>query len=318
METLYSQILPENTDKQFVNAVEDMARKMSSRWPIAEVWIYPNNGFLLRYYTDTGRVNITPTRVYPNKSGITQLEREQIDSVRKDLLMNLNYIASKCKRKGYPPPDHEVWVKDILGEFDGELWHVLIRPAVKGRKREHVCIFTPEAADSCPSFRTNIDDGKMYESSTIKELKRTRPTIHRALVEYLSVREGRILMNDDREYLSSEQHSKVECHRKGWKSPLLKKVRKGNPPQQKGWALWRRLLDAGHEWHVYSKQNDVEGWLNLKIIASGPLKGKANYWLSYNTTTNKIHKSADAKLLNEERTGLYDQLVTTLKGKYHA
>ena len=49
--------------------------------------------------------------------------------------------------------------------------------------------------------------------------------------------------------------------------------------------------DALHGWRIYRRAAGALPWINLKVISQRPRKGAANYWLSWNTATQKFNRS---------------------------
>lgn len=88
----------------------------------------------------------------------------------------------------------------------------------------------------------------------------------------------------------------------------MAKMYTGNtPPAEKGWLEIHICQDTDQtEWTVYRKpQSHTQEWADYKIVATGKVSRKANYWLSFNSRTEKFSLSRDLGILQANRPKLF-------------
>lgn len=86
----------------------------------------------------------------------------------------------------------------------------------------------------------------------------------------------------------------------------------GNIPKGEEWELVDEILFDGGLWSAYQKQNG-NGWRTMKVCSQKTIETKANYWLGVCNSTGKIAQSKDAKLLKQNRKGLYKAIEGLIK-----
>lgn len=90
------------------------------------------------------------------------------------------------------------------------------------------------------------------------------------------------------------------------------------PKHSAGWIEVLNLEDEDFsKWIVFKKTTDEKSeWVNLKMVCDGKVKGKANYWMSINSTTKKFAVRTDNFVLAEKRPKLFLELTNFLNDNF--
>jgi len=82
---------------------------------------------------------------------------------------------------------------------------------------------------------------------------------------------------------------------------------------------WDELFELremyGSEWSVFARDTDPSGrYLSIKLLSNDYVQNKANYWLSWDKSKNRLtSRGLDAKLLKDNRPELHCFLIKNLE-----
>jgi hypothetical protein len=80
----------------------------------------------------------------------------------------------------------------------------------------------------------------------------------------------------------------------------------GNPPTD------GELLARTTQWELYQR-NSSGAWVNLKLCAIGRRTHKANYWLAYDTTQQRLASNTDEQALLQHASDTHAWVLATCK-----
>jgi hypothetical protein len=77
--------------------------------------------------------------------------------------------------------------------------------------------------------------------------------------------------------------------------------------------LWELMLEMG-DWKVFENwQESVNRWIKLKAIYTKPVKGKANYYLSYSEVENRFANTPVFKAAQEACPEVLDAIAQRIQ-----
>ena len=87
----------------------------------------------------------------------------------------------------------------------------------------------------------------------------------------------------------------------------------GNPPDlARGWRAIGSVNADGSLWHIHV-QPRAGDWMPVKVAADGFVQKKANFWLAYNRSEDRLARGSEAMLLRERRPALADAVMSFLR-----
>ena len=96
------------------------------------------------------------------------------------------------------------------------------------------------------------------------------------------------------------------------------KGRKGRAPKKEnGWYMLNRIvMDGSEPWDVWrQRMNPDNGWINIKVFATGRVARKANYWLGYNWWEKRWADNVDDRSIRQHRPTLFKRTRQLVEGK---
>jgi len=88
------------------------------------------------------------------------------------------------------------------------------------------------------------------------------------------------------------------------------RMRRGNAPPD-----GTRVAEHPDGWVLYERYTADKGgstWSNMKLVMTGEITRKANYWLSFNLTTRQFCMNRDLRLLDTNEPGLIEWAETEI------
>ena len=92
---------------------------------------------------------------------------------------------------------------------------------------------------------------------------------------------------------------------------------RGNAPDPDlGWVMIRKIGIGDELWMIFRQaQAHSPDWANYKIVSTGLVKRKANYWLARNDATGQIGFSRDFAMMREHRPRLHTMVERVWRGE---
>lgn len=123
---------------------------------------------------------------------------------------------------------------------------------------------------------------------------RSTKTLEEKCAERKAQREKDTTLVDENRHLRLEirklrkRVKELEASREVFKARAgkMRQKRKGKLPNLERQPGWRKVRSVG-TWALWYYPSPGDGWLNMKLVSTARIEGKANYWMGYSLTEGR-------------------------------